>query len=118
MPRGDKSSYTEKQKRQARHIEEGYETRGLSRKEAEARAWATVNKETGGAAHGTASSNSATSCGGFDPACCRDRPAAHRCERDDAAAGVLAGGARAQPFPMAQVKELPRPGTTPPQSAF
>ena len=38
MPRGDKSSYTEKQKRQARHIEEGYETRGLSRKEAEARA--------------------------------------------------------------------------------
>jgi plasmid stabilization system protein ParE len=48
MPRGDKSSYTEKQKRQARHIEEGYETRGLSREEAEARAWATVNKETGG----------------------------------------------------------------------
>ena len=48
MPRGDKSSYTEKQKRQAEHIEEGYEKRGLSKDEAERRAWATVNKETGG----------------------------------------------------------------------
>src|SRR5580765_6349728 len=48
MPRGDKSSYTAKQKRQAEHIEEGYEQRGVSEKEAERRAWATVNKETGG----------------------------------------------------------------------
>ena len=48
MPRGDKSSYTDKQKRQAAHIEESYEERGVSEKEAEARAWATVNKETGG----------------------------------------------------------------------
>jgi plasmid stabilization system protein ParE len=48
MPRGDKSSYTEKQKRQAEHIEEGYEHRGVSEGEAERRAWATVNKETGG----------------------------------------------------------------------
>ena len=48
MPRGDKSSYTEKQKRQAEHIEEGYEKRGLGTQEAERRAWATVNKETGG----------------------------------------------------------------------
>ena len=48
MPRGDKSSYTGKQKRQAEHIEEGYEKRGLSKDEAERRAWATVNKETGG----------------------------------------------------------------------
>src|SRR5213596_696315 len=48
MPRGDKSSYTEKQKRQAEHIEEGYENRGVPEKEAERRAWATVNKETGG----------------------------------------------------------------------
>ena len=48
MPRGDKSSYTDKQKRQAEHIEEGYEKRGVSTKEAERRAWATVNKETGG----------------------------------------------------------------------
>ena len=48
MPRGDKSAYTKKQKRQARHIEEGYESRGLSENEAERRAWATVNKMTGG----------------------------------------------------------------------
>jgi len=48
MPRGDKSAYTKKQKRQARHIEEGYESRGVSDDEAERRAWATVNKMTGG----------------------------------------------------------------------
>ncbi|WP_443971326.1 plasmid stabilization protein [Sphingobium sp. CR28] len=48
MPRGDKSSYTDKQKRKAEHIEEGYEDRGVSREEAERRAWATVNKESGG----------------------------------------------------------------------
>jgi plasmid stabilization system protein ParE len=48
MPRGDKSSYTDKQKRQAEHIEEGYEHRGVPEDEAERRAWATVNKETGG----------------------------------------------------------------------
>ncbi len=48
MPRGDKSKYTEKQKRQAEHIEEGYESRGVSEDEAERRAWATVNKTTGG----------------------------------------------------------------------
>jgi len=48
MPRGDKSSYTNKQKRQAEHIEEGYEKRGVSDKEAERRAWATVNKSSGG----------------------------------------------------------------------
>ncbi|HEV7842320.1 MAG TPA: hypothetical protein VGO69_01415 [Pyrinomonadaceae bacterium] len=48
MPRGDKSSYTDKQKRQAEHIEEGYEERGVSEEEAEKRAWATVNKATGG----------------------------------------------------------------------
>ncbi|MBN9503588.1 MAG: plasmid stabilization protein [Armatimonadetes bacterium 55-13] len=48
MPRGDKSKYTDKQKRQAEHIEESYEDRGLSEKEAERRAWATVNKATGG----------------------------------------------------------------------
>jgi len=48
MPRGDKSSYTNKQKRKAEHIEEGYEDRGISHDEAERRAWATVNKESGG----------------------------------------------------------------------
>jgi hypothetical protein len=48
MPRGDKSAYTGKQKRKAGHIEEGYEKQGVPKKEAERRAWATVNKESGG----------------------------------------------------------------------
>ena len=48
MPRGDKSAYTDKQKRQAEHIEEGYEKRGVPEEEAESRAWATVNKTSGG----------------------------------------------------------------------
>jgi plasmid stabilization system protein ParE len=48
MPRGDKSKYTDKQKRKAEHIEEGYRERGVSEKEAERRAWATVNASDGG----------------------------------------------------------------------
>jgi plasmid stabilization system protein ParE len=48
MPRGDKSSYTGKQKRKAAHIEEGYQRRGVKKTEAERRAWATVNKQSGG----------------------------------------------------------------------
>ncbi|HEY7470764.1 MAG TPA: hypothetical protein VIE68_00285 [Gemmatimonadota bacterium] len=48
MPRGDKSSYTDKQKRQAEHIEEGYKKEGVSQNEAEERAWRTVNKQSGG----------------------------------------------------------------------
>ena len=69
MPRGDKSSYTNKQKRQAEHIEEGYEHRGVGKKEAERRAWATVNKETGGgkkrgSGRGVAKSNVSSKRGG------------------------------------------------------
>ncbi len=48
MPQGDKDAYTDKQKRKAEHIEESYEARGVPEKEAEARAWATVNKQDGG----------------------------------------------------------------------
>lgn len=48
MPRGDKSRYSDKQKRQAEHIEQSYESRGVPEKDAERRAWATVNAETGG----------------------------------------------------------------------
>jgi plasmid stabilization system protein ParE len=48
MPRGDKSKYTDKQKRKAEHIAESYEDRGTPEKEAKRRAWATVNKESGG----------------------------------------------------------------------
>lgn len=48
MPQGDKSAYTDKQKRKAVHIEDGYEKKGVSHEEAERRAWATVNKDDGG----------------------------------------------------------------------
>ena len=48
MPQGDKSKYTGKQERKAEHIAEGYEDKGVSEKEAERRAWATVNKQDGG----------------------------------------------------------------------
>ena len=48
MPKGSKASYTDKQKRQAKHIEQGYEKKGVSKPEAESRAWATINKATGG----------------------------------------------------------------------
>jgi plasmid stabilization system protein ParE len=48
MPRGEKTKYSGKQDRQAEHIEEGYKKRGVSKEEAERRAWATVNKESGG----------------------------------------------------------------------
>lgn len=50
MPRGDKSSYSSRQKRKAEHIEKGYERKGVSKKTAQKRAWATVNKQEGGAA--------------------------------------------------------------------
>jgi len=49
MPRGEKSKYTDKQKRQAEHIEEGYRERGVSEEAAESRAWATVNAMDHGA---------------------------------------------------------------------
>ncbi|MBN9409286.1 MAG: plasmid stabilization protein [Burkholderiales bacterium] len=84
MPRGDKSSYTDKQQRQARHIEEGYEDRGLSQDEARRRAWATVNKETGGgkksgAGRGTPVSHAPSRKGGHaGGAATASRPAAAR----------------------------------------
>jgi hypothetical protein len=49
MPQGSKSSYSAKQKRQASHIEKGYEKKGVAKSEAKERAWRTVNKKTGGA---------------------------------------------------------------------
>jgi len=67
MARGDKSAYTAKQKRQAEHIEEGYENRGTPKDDAERIAWATVNKEWGGGAksgNGHASSHESSRRGG------------------------------------------------------
>jgi plasmid stabilization system protein ParE len=84
MPRGDKSSYTGKQKRMAEHIEEGYEKRGVSKDEAERRAWATVNKEThggkkSGSGRGEAEDHSASRKGGrIGGQAAARRPAAKR----------------------------------------
>jgi len=62
MPQGSKAAYTDKQKRKAAHIEAGYRERGVSKKEAEARAWATVNKQdNGGKKKRAASRNKNTS---------------------------------------------------------
>src|ERR1700678_2087490 len=63
MPRGDKSKYSDKQKRQAEHIEEGYENRGTPAAEAERRAWATVNKMTGGGKKGGSGRGKGTNLG-------------------------------------------------------
>lgn len=66
MPQGDKSSYTDKQKRQAHHIEESAKERGASNERAAEIGWATVNKQSGGgikSGHGhtsTAAAKSAT----------------------------------------------------------
>lgn len=63
MPRGSKAKYSDKQKRQAEHIEEGYEARGTSENEAKRRAWATVNKMTGGGKKGGSGEGKATNKG-------------------------------------------------------
>src|SRR4051794_41562421 len=84
MARGSKEAYTDKQKRQAEHIEEGYESRGVSEKEAERRAWATVNKET----HGGKKSGSG-----------RGKPENHAPSRKG---GRLRGAAAARPPAAAQ----------------
>ena len=69
MPRGDKSAYTDKQKREAAHIAEGYERRGVPEKDAEGRAWANVNKNSGGgnksgSGRGHPDTNDASKAGG------------------------------------------------------
>ena len=67
MPRGDKSAYTDKQKRQAEHIEESYKEKGVSETEAEEHAWATVNKQDGGGKKsGSGRKKSASSKSGKD----------------------------------------------------
>ncbi|MBA3812248.1 MAG: plasmid stabilization protein [Caulobacteraceae bacterium] len=78
MPRGDKSKYTDKQERKADHIAEGYEKKGVSDKEAERRAWATVNKDDGGG------KKSGGSGRGKDTG----RPAAHKGGRKGGAASA------------------------------
>ena len=84
MARGDKSKYTDKQKRKAEHIEEGYKERGVPEEEAERRAWATVNKEDGGgnlsgSGRGVPDTNTSAKKGGrLGGAASAARPAAER----------------------------------------
>jgi plasmid stabilization system protein ParE len=85
MPRGDKSKYTDKQERKADHIAEGYEQRGVSHREAERRAWATVNKDDrggkkpGGGGRGKHTSHPAAHKGGkLGGQASARRPAAQR----------------------------------------
>ena len=90
MPQGDKSSYTSKQQRKAEHIEEGYEKRGVSRREAERRAWATVNKEDGGgkksgSGRGKKSTKSASRKGGRKGAASRSKASRSAAARKGAA---------------------------------
>ncbi|MCP3139604.1 transcriptional regulator [Pyxidicoccus xibeiensis] len=85
MPRGSKAKYTEKQKRMAEHIEEGYEKRGLSEGTAESRAWATVNKLTGGGMKGGSGSKAKAA---------RQRPVARKNAKKAGAKGGKARAAR------------------------
>ncbi|WP_312165898.1 plasmid stabilization protein [Phenylobacterium sp.] len=83
MPRGDKSKYTDKQERKADHIAEGYEAKGVPEKEAERRAWATVNKDDGGgkapggSGRGKDTGHPAAHKGGRKAAATRKRNAEH-----------------------------------------
>jgi plasmid stabilization system protein ParE len=85
MPRGDKSKYTDRQERKADHIAEGYKKRGVSSREAERRAWATVNKDDaggrkpGGSGRGKRTGNPAAHKGGrIGGKASASRPAAAR----------------------------------------
>jgi len=70
MPRGDKRKYTDKQKRRAEHIAEGYVSHGTGEREAKRRAWATVNAEShggekpGGSGYGRPETHQASRRGG------------------------------------------------------
>lgn len=79
MARGDKSKYTDKQERKADHIAEGYKHRGVSKKEAERRAWATVNKED---------------CGGKKSGSGRGKPSNHASSRKGGRIGGTAAANR------------------------
>ncbi|MDB5459675.1 MAG: hypothetical protein JWO72_1416 [Caulobacteraceae bacterium] len=85
MPQGDKSKYTDKQERKADHIAEGYEKKGVSDKEAERRAWATVNKDDGGGKKAGGSgrgkdTSAARSASAKKAAATRKRNAEHRAQ--------------------------------------
>jgi plasmid stabilization system protein ParE len=95
MPRGDKSKYTDKQERKAEHIEESYESRGIPEKEAERRAWATVNKDDGGGKR----------VGGSGRGKSTGHPAAHK-------GGRIGGAASAARSPASRSASAQKAGAT------
>ena len=97
MPRGDKSKYTDRQKRKAQHIEEGYAQRGVPEKEAERRAWATVNKEEGGGNK----SGSGTRRAGHESFIAQGRAARRTRERRAAGCGAITLGEKGRGDPQA-----------------
>ncbi len=104
MPRGDKSKYTDKQERKADHIAESYESRGVPEKEAERRAWATVNKDDGGgnkeggSGRGTVTGHPAAHKGGrLGGAASAARPAASQSEAARKAAVTRKRNAESKP---------------------
>jgi hypothetical protein len=105
MSRGDKSAYTDKQKRQAAHIEESYESRGVPADEAAGRAWATVNKESGGgklsgAGRGHAVNHAPSEKGGrLGGAAAASRPASQRSASAKKGAATRKRNAGAHPSP-------------------
>src|ERR1700741_2710723 len=107
MPRGDKSSYTDKQRREADHIAKGYEKRGVSDKESERRPWATVNKETGGgkksgSGRGKPENHSPARKGGkIGGRAAASRPAAARSASAKKAAAARARNAKKYPAQIA-----------------
>jgi plasmid stabilization system protein ParE len=107
MPRGDKSKYTDKQERKAEHIEQSYESRGVPEKEAERRAWATVNKDdgggkrVGGSGRGKSTGHPAAHKGGRigGAAAAARSPASRSASAKKAAATRRRSGARSAPQP-------------------
>src|SRR5215467_15238134 len=103
MPRGDKGKYTDKQKRKAEHIADSYEARGVSEKEAKSRAWATVNKESGGgeksgSGRGKPESHASSRKGGrIGGRASASRPAAARSASEKKAAATVAPESRVKP---------------------
>jgi len=99
MPRGDKSAYTDKQKRKAEHIEEGYEKKGLSEDEAERRAWATVNAmdhggKKSGSGRGKKVNKAPARKGGRKAAAARKRPTSRKTSPTSRKTTSRRGGAR------------------------
>lgn len=103
MPRGEKSKYTDKQQRKAEHIEDSYEERGVPEKEAEARAWATVNKQSGGERKGGSGQKKSETAKRADP-----KDSAHRAAKARDGDSPNKGSARSNRSDSTSLTDLTR----------